>query len=181
MTGLIFVRFSKPRAKILYANKVVIASHNGATTLMVRIANGRMNVLTDVRLQLNVLLNETSHEGRSSYNVHELRLVRSTVPAFPLALTLLHSVNETSALAGLDAEAMAAASMRIFLSVEARDPALAATVHDLKTYGWADIEFGMRYVDLVSIDDDGRPVADLRKISRIEPDVGPSTDSRLGL
>jgi inward rectifier potassium channel len=181
MTGLIFVRFSKARAKILYANKAVIASHNGAATLMVRIANGRMNVLTDVRIQLNVLMNETSHEGRSSYNVHELRLVRATVPAFPLALTLLHPLDKTSALAGLDAAGMEAASMRIFLSVEARDPALAATVHDLKTYGWADIEFGMRYVDLVSIDEDGRPVADLTKISRIEPDLGPSTDSRLGL
>src|SRR5689334_10119336 len=63
MTGLVFVRFSRPKAKILYAPHAVIASHNGRPTLMVRIANGRLNVLTDAVAQLIVLRAERTAEG----------------------------------------------------------------------------------------------------------------------
>jgi inward rectifier potassium channel len=173
MTGLVFVRFSKPKAKIFYADQAVITPHNGVPTLMVRIGNGRVNMLTNAHLQLNALIRETSHEGRSAYNVHELKLVRDRVPSFPLMLTLMHVLDETSPLAGFDAEALAAAEVRLFVSIEARDPALSAVVHDLKTYGPDHVAIGMRYVDAVSIDAAGRPLADMTKISLIEPDGGP--------
>jgi len=41
VTGVIFIRFSKPKAKIVYAERPVVANHNGVPTLMIRIANGR--------------------------------------------------------------------------------------------------------------------------------------------
>ena len=46
MTGLLFVRFSKPRPRILFADQAVVTSHNCSPTLMVCIANGRMTLLT---------------------------------------------------------------------------------------------------------------------------------------
>jgi inward rectifier potassium channel len=49
MTGLLFVRFSKPRPKILFADQAVVTSHNCSPTLMVRIANGRMTAFRQVR------------------------------------------------------------------------------------------------------------------------------------
>jgi inward rectifier potassium channel len=42
MTGLLFVRFSKPRPKILFADHAVITTHNNGPALVVRIANGRL-------------------------------------------------------------------------------------------------------------------------------------------
>ena len=63
LTGLTFVRFSRPRAKLVFAANPVVATHNGKPTLMLRIGNGRATVLMDVRAQLNVLLCETSAEG----------------------------------------------------------------------------------------------------------------------
>ena len=170
MTGLVFVRFSKPRPKIFYADKAVITPHNGTPTLMVRIGNGRANLLTNTSLQLTALIRETSREGRSAYNSHDLKLVRDRAPSFPLMLTLMHVIDESSPLAGFDAEAMASANVRLFVSVEARDPALAALVHDLRTYSVDEVALGMRYVDAVSVDDIGRPLAYMTKISLIEPD-----------
>jgi inward rectifier potassium channel len=40
LTGLTFVRFSRPPAKLIFAANPVVAMHNGKPTLMVRIANG---------------------------------------------------------------------------------------------------------------------------------------------
>src|SRR5579871_792574 len=116
MTGLLFVRFSKPRAKIVYADKAVITSHNGVSTLMVRIGNGRANLLTNVQLQLHALIKEISREGHSSFNMHELKLGREKVPSFPLLLTLMHTIDASSPLLGFDAEAMVQSEVRLFVS-----------------------------------------------------------------
>jgi hypothetical protein len=56
--------------------------------------------------------------------------------------------------------------------LEARDPTLATSVHDIHTYAAQDIRFGMRYVDAVTTADDGTLVADLTKIGAPEPDLG---------
>jgi inward rectifier potassium channel len=63
LTDLTFVRFSRPRAKLIFAANPVVAMHSGKPALMVRIGNGRAAVLADATAKLNVLLTETSAEG----------------------------------------------------------------------------------------------------------------------
>jgi inward rectifier potassium channel len=76
MTGLLFVRFSKPRPRILYSDQAVVTSHNCSPTLMVRIANGRMTLLTHAMMRLGVLLHEESAEGHSLRRLHDLSVER---------------------------------------------------------------------------------------------------------
>jgi inward rectifier potassium channel len=170
MTGLVFVRFSKPKAKIAYAEDAVITRHNGRPTLMIRIGNGRTSLLTDLKVELNALLHQTTDEGRRFRGVRQLELARTTVPMFPLTHTLMHVIDAQSPLAGLDAEEMAASDVWLVLSVEARDPGLAARVYDLRMYPATRIKFGMHYTDAITTDDGGHVEMDLRRISLIEPD-----------
>ncbi len=170
MMGLVFVRFSRAKAKILFADKAVVATHNGKPTLMIRIGNGRPHAMTDAVAQLNAMVREVTQEGRDFFNIHELRLVRSTLPFFPLTITLMHEIDGTSPLHGLNAETLAARQWMLFLKVEARDPMLEAIVHELRYYGHDEIVLGARYIDAITLDDAGRPVADLEKISLIEPE-----------
>jgi inward rectifier potassium channel len=170
MTGLIFVRFSKARARFVFADVAVVTRHHGHRTLMVRIGNGRTGVLTNVTVELNALLNETSPEGGRYRRVHDLRLTRASFPIFPLITTFMHVIDEHSLLSGFDAARVAETDLRLIVSIEARDPQLGAIVQDLKSYGAKDIRPGMRFVDAVVIHDDGRVVADLTHISHVEPD-----------
>ncbi len=170
MTGLTFVRFSRPRGKILFADKAVIATHNGFPTLMVRIANGRTVTLTDAAARMSVLLKEHTKEGHMYRGVHDLVLLRPHVPLFPLTWTLMHRIDETSPLFGHGLQELARDDTRIFISVELRDPTLAAVVNAIRDYGHAEIAHGMRYADAVSIDSHGRTIADLDRISVIERD-----------
>jgi len=64
LTGLVFVRFSKPRAKVIYADNIVVTPYNGGRSLMIRIGNGRTNILSDAHLRLSVLIREVTQEGR---------------------------------------------------------------------------------------------------------------------
>ena len=171
LTGLIFVRFSKPRAKFLFADHPVVTAHNGMPTLMLRVGNGRATVLAEARVKISVLVSETSKEGNSFRRTHELALIRSSIPVFPLTWTIMHEINENSPLAKLDAQTYAAADVRLFVSFEARDPALALVVHDLRSYGPAEVIFGAHYVDMISVDTEGRTTADMTLISELVEDA----------
>ncbi len=172
LTGLIFVRFSKPRAKFLFADHPVVTTHNGMPTLMLRVGNGRASILAEARIKISVLVSETSKEGTTFRRTHELALVRSSIPVFPLTWTVMHEINESSPLAGLDARTYLAADVRLFVSFEARDPTLALVVHDLQSYAPADVMFSAHYVDMISVDTDGNTCADMTKISEVVADAG---------
>jgi inward rectifier potassium channel len=172
LTGLTFVRFSRPRAKLIFAPNPVVTLHDGKPTLMVRIANGRAAVLADARAQLNVLLSETTAEGTPFHRAQELRLERAHLPIFPLFWTLMHVLDERSPLHGYDAGRAIEANAQVFVTVEARDPTLSATVHDIRNYAAKDIRFGLRYTDPVTTAADGTPVLDLTRIGEMEPDAG---------
>lgn len=75
-TGLLFVRFARPKARIRYAENAVIASHGGQPTLMIRIANGRRSLLYDAVAHLNLLLTIRGGQGETFRRVYELHLGR---------------------------------------------------------------------------------------------------------
>lgn len=170
LTGLIFVRFSRPQAKIVYADNLVVTPFNGCRTLMIRIGNGRTNILSDANVRLSVLMREVTHEGQTFRRVYELDLLRSHNPVFALNMTLMHPINGKSPLNGLSNAALATSDIRFFLSFQARDPALGAMVHDLRAYSADAIRPGHHYADMVTVDADGRTLGDLRRINMLEPD-----------
>ena len=176
MTGLLFVRFSKPRARILFADQAVVTSHNGSPALMVRIANGRLTLLTNATVRLGVLLYEESAEGHSFRRLHDLALSNASISLFALTWTVIHEIDEKSPLAGYGAEQLEEGDARLFLSIEARDHAIGALVHDMRIYTAVEVLFGMHYAEAVTVDDQRRPVADLTRLSLVEPDPSAHPD-----
>ena len=172
LTGLTFVRFSRPRANLVFAPNPVVAMHDAKPTLMLQVGNGRPSVLTDATAKLNVVLSESDADGRLLRRAQELRLERAHIPLFPLSWTLMHVLDEKSPLYGYDRRRVLEAVVWIFVTLEARDPTLATVVHEIRTYAPEDIRFGVRYRDAIAIGDDGLPVLDLRTIGTLEADVG---------
>jgi inward rectifier potassium channel len=170
ITGLLFVRFSRPKAKILYADDAVVSVRNGTPTLMVRLVNARASILTGANARLFVLLAEQTSEGTGIRRIHDLHLLQSHLPAFVLPWTLIHVIDEASPLLGHDAKTLAASEARIFVTVEGRDQALSAQVHDMKDYPAGRIRFGMHFANAVGRDETGSLIADLSRIALLEPD-----------
>jgi hypothetical protein len=59
---------------------------------------------------------------------------------------------------------------RLILTIEAHDQALGAAIHDLRIYTADEVLYGMHYAEVVTVDDRLRPVADLTRLSLVEPD-----------
>jgi inward rectifier potassium channel len=172
LAGLTFVRFSRPRAKLIFAANPVVAMHNGKPTLMVRIGNGRATVLMDATAKLNIFSKIIDAGGRPLRRGRELQLARAHVPIFPVFWTLMHVIDERSPLHGYDAARMVEADARVFVILEARDPTLGTAVHGVRYYEPEDIRFGMRYSDALTTESDGTLVVDMTRFGAVEPDVG---------
>src|SRR5258707_416318 len=134
MTGLIFARFSRPNARLLFADNPVISSHDGKPTLMVRLANERHNIIGNATARLWLFKNIVSMEGESLRRFYELPLARNESPALALSWTLYHVVDEESPLYGLNADDLDASKVSLVVVVSGYDVVAAQTVHARKSY-----------------------------------------------
>ncbi|WP_424595376.1 ion channel [Bradyrhizobium sp.] len=156
MTGLIFARFSRPNARLLFAENPVISDHDGQPTLMIRLANERHNIISNATARLWLLKNIVSREGQPFRRFYELPLIRNESPALALSWTLFHVIDENSPLHGLNANDLEAINISLVLVVSGYDVVAAQTVHARKSYDHPEVRFGHRYAEILSTTDDGR-------------------------
>lgn len=170
LTGLLFVRFSRPKSRILYSTHAVVALHDGLPTLMLRIGNGRSSVLTHMDAKLGALLARRTSEGQSFRRVDNLPLLNAEMQMFMLTWTLMHPIDASSPLYGYDAARIVSEDVRLTLSLQARDQSLGTQIQDVQAYGPADILFGQRFVDTITYDASGHVTADLTRLDILEVD-----------
>ncbi|WP_029078600.1 ion channel [Bradyrhizobium sp. th.b2] len=156
MTGLIFARFSRPSARLLFADSPVISNHEGQLTLMIRLANERHNIIANATARLWLFKSGVSKEGMAYRRFYELLLVRSESPALALSWTVFHVIDQDSPLHGLGAADLEAVNAGLGLIVSGYDVVAAQTVHARKSYEHSDIRFGHRYAEILRATDDGR-------------------------
>ena len=65
VTGLMFARFSRPTARVLFSRRAVVAPHDGVPCLMFRMANARGNNIVHAQVQVVLARQETTLEGDS--------------------------------------------------------------------------------------------------------------------
>ncbi|OBR49581.1 Inward rectifier potassium channel [Paraburkholderia tropica] len=167
-TGIVFARFSRPRAKILFARQVVVHPIEGRLTLMVRAANARQNVIAEASAKLRLVRIETSSDGYTARRIHDLKLVRDQHPLFTLGWNLMHVIDETSPLHGATPESLALQAATLHVVIEGSDESTAQTMQ--ARYIWPDgqVRFGHRYVDLMS-EDGGVSRMDYTHFHDVEP------------
>jgi inward rectifier potassium channel len=156
MTGLIFARFARPSARLLFADNPVVSNHEDKPTLMVRLANERHNIIGNATARLWLLKNVVSKEGKSFRRFYELPLVRNEHPALALSWTLYHIIDEESPFHGQTADDLDTSSVTLVVVVSGYDVVAAQTVHARKSYDHPDILFGHNYADILGTLEDGR-------------------------
>lgn len=148
MTGLIFVRFSRPIARVVFSRSMVIAPLDGKPTLMVRVGNENHHSMVEARFRIMYTRDQHLAEGGEFRYFYDLELHFDQITVFPAALTLRHEINENSPMFGKTAEALQEERALFFVSVVGIDPVIAAEVQTQKDYTWRDLEFGHRFVEI---------------------------------
>jgi inward rectifier potassium channel len=163
MTGLIFARFSRPRARFVFADYPVVTTHQGQPTLMMRVANARNNTISQATARLWLFRLEYTAEGHQFRRFHELTLERQEHPMFTLSWTLIHRIDENSALFGMTTEELDKTDAALALNVGGIDDSSAQHLHARKLYFHTDIRWRHRYRDITGISPQGRLLIDYGK------------------
>ncbi len=167
-TGLIFARFSRPRAKIMFSRFAIVRPIDGRTTLMVRTANARQNVIVEARARLRLMRLEQSSEGYVLRKIYDLKLVRDQQPMFYLGWNLMHVIDEASPLHGQTAESLAAQDASLLITIEGSDENTSQTMQARYSWPSDDIRWQYRFVDLIR-EENGVSHIDYTHFDDVEP------------
>jgi inward rectifier potassium channel len=169
MAGLIFVRFSRPIARVAFSKSIVIASLGGRPTLMVRVGNENQHSMVEAEFRIMFSRDQPLIEGGDFRYFYNLKLHFDRLTVFPAALTLRHVIDEKSPLHGATAESLERSRALFFVSVIGIDPVIAAAVQTQQDYTWRDVQFDYRFVEIYSEHGDGKLTVDYGRLHDIEP------------
>ena len=164
VTGLVFARFSRPTARVIFSRNAVIDSFNGQPTLMLRAGNQRQNQILEASANVSFVRDETTSEGQPFRRFYDLLLVRSRSPAFALSWTIMHTIDATSPLHGLSQEGLRDCTASFAVTITGLDETIVQAVHARHDYKASDILLGHRFVDMFVTNPDGESLVDLRRI-----------------
>jgi len=169
-TGLVFAKFSRPTARIVFTREAVISPVNGVPTLTFRLGNERGNRIVDAQIHAAVVRTERTTEGSKNYGSVELALVRDRALSLSRALVVSHRIDEHSPFYGLTPEQLALQEVEIEVIAVGLDDTSMQVVYASHVYFTHQILWGARHVDMTSESEDGAVlVVDLRKFDETEP------------
>ena len=170
MTGLIFARFSRPKARFVFAKYPVVGNRQGQSALMIRVANARHNTISQATARLWLVREEQMAEGDTVRRFYELILDRNEHPVFSLSWTLYHAIDETSPLYHMDREELVAADATLVLNLGGVDDSSAQRLAARKVYSAENIRWRHRYVDITGDSPQGRLLLDYTKFHDVIPE-----------
>lgn len=169
ITGLVFARFSRPRARLMFSDVAVITPYEGKTAVMARVVSERRQGIADANARMMVLREFRTGEGHVMRRFTDLTLQRAYSPIIALSWTLIHVIDEKSPLWGKSEEDFKTHDSRIFLSVGGYDEAISAMIVARKTYPVNKMRFGHAFEDIMSDAEEGRIVLDLNRFHDTRP------------
>jgi len=169
VSGLVFAKFARPTARVLWSEVAVVAKQDGVTSLMFRVANTRGNQVVEARLRVGMLRFETTAEGERVRRMHDLPLVRAESMVFALSWMAIHPIVPGSKLYGETPESLRASNAEIFCSLTGLDETFSQTIHSRHSYSVDEILWGKRFVDIMVTLPDGRAAIDYTRFHETKP------------
>ena len=168
ITGIVFARFARPTAKVLFSEIAVIAPYRGIEGLMFRMVNGRSSQLIEVGVQV-LFSRFVEQNGKVTRRFDYLELERNHVAFFPLALTIVHPIDDASPMFGLTEEDLRATDAEILILLSATDETFASIVHTRSSYKASEIKFGSKFKSIYNSVEEGEQLSiNINKLSEIE-------------
>ena len=170
-TGLLFARFARPTASILFSRYAVVAPYNNGHGLMFRIVNRRRrNEIIQLEAQVLLSSMERDNRGGAVRRYSLLPLERNKVTFFPLSWTIVHPIDDASPLAGKTPEELARAEAEILVLLSGIDETFEQLVHARSSYRADEIVWNARFRSMfLPTDSRSRISVDISRVHDIEP------------
>jgi inward rectifier potassium channel len=169
LTGLIYGRFSRPMAFILFSSKVLISPYKQGRAVMMRIATYKNNHLTDVEASVTMALH-VEEQGNRVTKFFPLKLEFSKINSLALSWTIVHPIDEDSPLWGFFENDIIDSKMELILTIKAFDDHFSNIVQQRTSYTYNEMIYGAKFLPMFTRASAGNTtVLELNKIDHNQP------------
>jgi inward rectifier potassium channel len=156
VTGLVFARFSRPVADILFSQTAVMSWIGNLRAFQFRIINTRNNQIIDLHVRLLVSRFETNASGTSVRRYYALRTERESVVFFPLSWTIVHTIDQESPLHGITEDELCASGAEFLILLTGMDETFSQVVNARSSYRANEVVWDAKFTDIFVYDPEGR-------------------------
>lgn len=166
-TGLLFSRFTSPKAQILYSKYAVIAPFENGNAFMIRIANTRDNKIMNLEAKISATWHEEVN-GKDVRKYASLKLERDRVFLFPLSWTIVHPLNEQSPFYSKGEEKLREMNVEFLVMLEGYDESYNQMIYSNTSYTCEEIIWNAKFKMMFHPDDEKGTILELDKINDVE-------------
>ncbi len=163
VTGIVFSKFARPSAGVIFSRTAIIAQHDGLPCLLFRVANERGSDIVEGSMRVSALMDASTSEGKRLRRFFDLKLDRNSMPVLLMSWLVIHRIDEHSPLYGKSAEDLERGDIRILASMTGMDGTFMQTVYAYHQYPASAVRFGAEFVDIIRPLPGGRFELDLTK------------------
>jgi inward rectifier potassium channel len=162
-TGLVFARFSRPNARVLYSRAALIAPYGEQTSFQFRVVNGRRSQLLNVQALVMHSRFERVGNGRVR-RFYSMELERTFVSVFPANWTVVHPISPQSPIFGWSQEQLLEAEAEFLVLLNAVDETYSQTVYSRSSYSAHELEWGRKFA-MMFFEEGGQASLDLDRLN----------------
>jgi len=144
ITGIMYGRFSRPKAYLRFSKHALIAPYQNITALMFRFVCYKENHnLTNV--EVTVTFGLTERNEKEEFKFYRLTLERERIDSLPMNWTIVHPINEDSPFYGFTAEDLRTTDAEVYVLVRGFDDVFSNTVLQRTSYRFDEIQFNAKF------------------------------------
>jgi inward rectifier potassium channel len=156
VTGLVFARFSRPVADILFSRSAVIAKLGNYEAFEFRIINARNSQIIDLKARVMLARFEARPDGEPVRRFHPLSLERESVAFFPLSWTVVHIIDHNSPLFGVTEQQLLESGAEFLVLLTGVEETFSQVVNARSSYRADEVVWRAKFADIFVYDLDGR-------------------------
>ncbi|MFN0034380.1 MAG: ion channel [Saprospiraceae bacterium] len=168
MTGLLYGRFSRPAAKIVFSENLLVAPYRDGKGLMFRMGNASKSELIETEVQVLMAFNQREEDGSLGRKFYTLPLEINKVSFFSLSWTIVHALDEQSPIFNFSAQDLIEANAEIMVLVKGTDETAQQIVHARRSYIADEIVWNARFSSVIEHSPNGVPKVLTRRIGAHE-------------
>ncbi|MFD0962775.1 ion channel [Pseudofulvibacter geojedonensis] len=168
MTGLLYGRFSKPKAAIRFSDVLVLRPFKEKRAIMFRLMNKRVNVMIEPEITVTLAVNDIDDKGNLARKFFKLSLERDKIMYLPTTWTVVHEIDEKSPLKDYTDEQILALNAELLILIEYYEDDFAQNVYQMHSYSFDDLKGNSKFVPAYYFEESGQAILDHSKLSEIE-------------
>jgi inward rectifier potassium channel len=166
-TGLLYGRFSRPVARLLFSDIALLSPYRDMQGFMVRFANKKKHDLIEVEAQI-IYSWAIKENGKETRMFENLNLEIKRINVLSSTWTLVHPIDDNSPMKAMTVDDLKLNNAEVIVNIKAFDESFSQTVYSRTSYKYNEIISGARFVSAIVPDPDGSIIVELDKISLYE-------------